>query len=157
MTGGSATAEDVSRNPLRVIGTLALLLAFASISTDLYLPALPTMVTALHSSPGTMESTVTGCLIGFSLGPLFWGPIEDRSGRRMPVAIGIVLFVICSAGCAMGDSVSIRAPLRSTAWVVVSREDRRGRDPAELRSTALTVLPRRAMRSVRSNSPRGTR
>jgi len=43
-------------------------MGFASISTDLYLPALPMMTEALGSSGGTMELTISGYLIGFSLG-----------------------------------------------------------------------------------------
>ena len=47
----------------------------------------------------------SGYLIGFSLGQLFWGPISDRHGRRLPVAIGLVLFVVGSAGCALAGSI----------------------------------------------------
>jgi DHA1 family bicyclomycin/chloramphenicol resistance-like MFS transporter len=57
---------------------LGLLMAFASISTDLYLPALPGMAASLHASPGAAEFTISGYLIGFSLGQLFWGPVGDR-------------------------------------------------------------------------------
>ena len=45
-------------------------MAFASISTDLYLPALPTMAIALRADAGTVELTISGYLIGFSLGQL---------------------------------------------------------------------------------------
>ncbi|TQX84030.1 multidrug effflux MFS transporter [Rhizobium rhododendri] len=80
---------------------LGVLLAFASISTDLYLPAMPSMVVALHASQDTLQYSVSGYLVGFALGQLFWGPIGDRFGRRIPVAIGLVLFMIGSAGCAL--------------------------------------------------------
>jgi DHA1 family bicyclomycin/chloramphenicol resistance-like MFS transporter len=86
---------------LRVLAILSTLMGFASISTDLFLPALPTMAGALRSDPGTMELTISGYLIGFSLGQLLWGPIGDLYGRRAPVAVGLVLFVIGSAGCAL--------------------------------------------------------
>lgn len=84
-------------------------MGFASISTDLYLPAMPVMGLALHADSGTIALTVSGYLIGFSLGQLLWGPICDRHGRRLPVAIGLVLFVIGSAGCG----------LSTTAWMMV--------------------------------------
>src|SRR4051812_50044562 len=79
-------------------------MGFASISTDLYLPAMPAMGRALGADAGTVELTVSGYLIGFSLGQLLWGPIGDHHGRRLPVAIGLVLFVIGSAGCALAGS-----------------------------------------------------
>src|SRR4051812_49820354 len=81
-------------------------MGFASISTDLYLPAMPAMGRALGADAGTVELTVSGYLIGFSLGQLLWGPIGDRYGRRGPVAIGLVLFVIGSAGCALAGSAA---------------------------------------------------
>lgn len=34
----------------------------------------------------------------------FWGPINDRFGRRVPIAIGLVLFVVGSGGCALSTS-----------------------------------------------------
>jgi DHA1 family bicyclomycin/chloramphenicol resistance-like MFS transporter len=37
---------------------------FASISTDLYLPALTTMAAALHADAGTVELTIAGYLVG---------------------------------------------------------------------------------------------
>ena len=73
-------------------------MGFASISTDFYLPALPAMADALHADTGTLEWTVSGYLLGFSFGQLVWGPVGDRYGRRIPVAIGLVLFLIGSAG-----------------------------------------------------------
>jgi DHA1 family bicyclomycin/chloramphenicol resistance-like MFS transporter len=87
-----------------VLATLSALMGFASISTDLYLPAMPEMGRALGADAGTVELTVSGYLVGFSLGQLLWGPIGDHHGRRLPVAIGLVLFVVGSAGCALAGS-----------------------------------------------------
>ncbi len=98
----------------RVLAVLSLLMGFASISTDLYLPAMPMMSHSLHANEGLVELTISGYLIGFSLGQLLWGPISDRYGRRSSVAIGLVLFVIGSAGCALSGSA-----LAMIGWRVV--------------------------------------
>ena len=87
-----------------VLSVLSLLMGFASISTDLYLPAMPLMAKSLGAGHGMIELTVSGYLIGFSLGQLVWGPISDRYGRRPSVAAGLIMFVIGSAGCALADS-----------------------------------------------------
>jgi DHA1 family bicyclomycin/chloramphenicol resistance-like MFS transporter len=79
-------------------------MGFASVSTDLYLPALPALTSAFHTDPAEVQLTLSAFLIGFSLGQLFWGPISDRYGRRIPIAIGMVLFMIGSAGCALSDT-----------------------------------------------------
>lgn len=125
-------------------------MGFASISTDLYLPAMPAMQGALHASAGTIELTISGYLIGFSLGQLLWGPIGDRFGRRLPVAIGLALFIVGSAGCAMADSAQAMIGWRvvqaagACASVVLARAMVRdlyaGARAAQMMSTLMTVM-----------------
>ncbi|WP_350029518.1 multidrug effflux MFS transporter [Caballeronia sp. GAWG2-1] len=133
-----------------MLAILSLLMAFASISTDLYLPALPAMATALHSNAGAVELTISGYLIGFSLGQLLWGPIGDRHGRRLPIAIGLVLFIAGSAGCALSTSAGILIGWRvlqavgACASVVLARAMVRdlytGHRAAQMMSTLMTVM-----------------
>ena len=87
-TGLKRFAES---HDLQTLLILSLLMAFSSMSTDIYLPALPAMADALHAGTGAMEFTISGYLIGFSLGQFFWGPLSDRVGRRGPIALGMVL------------------------------------------------------------------
>ncbi|MGG7449108.1 multidrug effflux MFS transporter [Kosakonia oryzendophytica] len=84
------------------LAILSALMAFTSLSTDIYLPAMPRMATELQ---GDIELTVTGFLIGFALAQLVWGPISDALGRRLPLFIGMVLFIIGSAGCALSTDI----------------------------------------------------
>lgn len=91
---------------LRFLVILSSLMAFASISTDMYLPALPALSVAFHTGPGRIQMTLSGFLVGFSLGQLLWGPIGDRYGRRIPIAVGVVLFVLGSAGCALSSTAA---------------------------------------------------
>lgn len=84
------------------IAILSALMAFTSLSTDIYLPAMPAMAVDLQ---GNVELTITGFLIGFAIAQLVWGPISDHWGRRLPLFIGMILFVIGSIGCAMSTSI----------------------------------------------------
>ncbi|SEH47853.1 multidrug effflux MFS transporter [Chryseobacterium culicis] len=84
------------------IPVLAGLMAFTSLSTDIYLPAMPTMENDLH---GNIELTVTGFLVGFAVAQIIWGPISDKYGRKLPLIAGIFLFIIGSVGCALSDSM----------------------------------------------------
>ncbi|WP_459614449.1 Bcr/CflA family multidrug efflux MFS transporter [Bordetella sp. 2513F-2] len=93
-------------HPLRVLLILSALMAFASISTDIYLPAMPALAADFGAGTGRVELTLSAFLIGFSLGQLLWGPIGDRMGRRLPIMAGLVLFMLGSIGCALSDSVS---------------------------------------------------
>lgn len=81
---------------------LGALMAFTSLSTDIYLPAMPQMEKDLQ---GNVELTITGFLAGFSVAQLIWGPISDRIGRKIPLYIGMVVFVVGSVGCVYSQSI----------------------------------------------------
>ncbi|MFZ3389506.1 multidrug effflux MFS transporter [Buttiauxella gaviniae] len=82
---------------------LSALMAFTSLSTDIYLPAMPLMAQDLH---GNAELTITGFLMGFCVAQLIWGPLSDHFGRRLPLFIGMALFMIGSVGCALSADIS---------------------------------------------------
>ncbi len=84
------------------IAILSALMAFTSLSTDIYLPAMPIMAKELQ---GDVELTITGFLIGFCIAQLIWGPLSDHLGRRIPLFIGMVLFIIGSVGCALSTDM----------------------------------------------------
>ena len=145
----SAAATE-SRQSFWTLGILSALMAFASISTDLYLPALPAMADSLNANAGKVELTISGYLIGFSLGQLLWGPVGDRYGRRLPIAIGLVLFIIGSAGCALASDADIMIAWRAVqavgacASVVLARAMVRdlyqGHRAAQMLSTLMAVM-----------------
>ena len=97
------------RTTVSTLLILSLLMAFGPLSTDLYLPALPTLARVLRAGQDQMALTLSSYLIGFSVGQLLWGPIGDRYGRRAPVAAGLVLFILGSAGCGAA----------TTAWQLI--------------------------------------
>lgn len=99
----ASPVATASHTGLSFILILSGLMAFTSLSTDIYLPAMPTMATDLH---GNVELTITGFLVGFTIAQMIWGPISDHLGRRKPLFIGMVLFIIGSAGCALSTSIT---------------------------------------------------
>jgi DHA1 family bicyclomycin/chloramphenicol resistance-like MFS transporter len=134
----------------RVLAILSALIGCASISTDFYLPAMPTMNRVLGASAGAVEWTVSGYLIGFSFGQLLWGPIGDRFGRRLPVAIGLALFIAGSAGCALSGTIwavigwRVVQAIGAAAGVVLGRAMVRdlyeGHRAAQMMSTLITIM-----------------
>jgi DHA1 family bicyclomycin/chloramphenicol resistance-like MFS transporter len=142
--------KTVPGHDLWLLAVLSLLMGFASISTDLYLPAMPAMSRALHADHGTIELTISGYLVGFSVGQLFWGPVGDRYGRRGPIAVGLVLFIIGSAGCALSSSAwmmvgwRIVQALGACSGVVLARAMVRdlydGARAAQMLSTLMSVM-----------------
>ena len=61
-----------------LIALLSLLVGTMPISTDLYLPALPTLKLDLNASMSQAQLTLTGMLLAFGVSQLFWGPLSDR-------------------------------------------------------------------------------
>ncbi|HEY2132087.1 MAG TPA: Bcr/CflA family multidrug efflux MFS transporter [Acetobacteraceae bacterium] len=102
-TARGASVEG--KPPLRLLLALSALMSLGSLSTDMYLPALPTLGEAFGVSVATVQLTLTTFLAGFCGGQLIWGPIGDRYGRRIPAAIGLALFALGSAACAMSGTV----------------------------------------------------
>ena len=88
---------------LTFVVILSALMAVTSLSTDIYLPAMPVMAKELH---GDAELTITGFLMGFCIAQLIWGPLSDHLGRRKPLFIGMTLFVIGSVGCAFSTDIT---------------------------------------------------
>ena len=82
------TMQETKRS-LSFMMILSAFMAFASLSTDIYLPAMPAMQDDLG---GAVALTITSFLVGFAIAQLVWGPISDHIGRRMPLAIGALLF-----------------------------------------------------------------
>lgn len=129
---------------------LSILMGFASISTDFYLPAMPEMARSLSASAGQVALTVSGYLAGFSLGQLVWGPVGDRYGRRLPIAIGLVMFTCGSAGCAMSATITTMIIWRvvqavgACASVVLARAMVRdlyqGARATQMLSTLMTIM-----------------
>ncbi|CNI21748.1 hypothetical protein CBW53_04930 [Yersinia frederiksenii] len=68
--------QTISRKTtgLSFVIILSALMAFTSLSTDIYLPAMPTMAEDLQ---GNVELTITGFLISFCIAKLIWGPLSD--------------------------------------------------------------------------------
>jgi MFS transporter, DHA1 family, multidrug resistance protein len=125
-TIGVTATRPSNRGPWLIV-LLSVLLGFASISTDFYLPALPQMGESLGASQGMLELTVSGYLLGFSLGQLFWGPVSDRFGRKVPLMIGIAVFIVGAAGCALATDATqligwrVLQALGASAAVVLGR------------------------------------
>lgn len=66
-------------------------------ATDLFVPSLPSIATFYHQTQGHTELTISLFLIAFCIAQLFYGPISDSTGRRTPLVIGTLFFMLGSA------------------------------------------------------------
>lgn len=88
-----------------MLALLALLSAFIPLSTDMYLPALPTMRVFFKAPEALVNLTLVLFFVFYSLGTLVWGPLSDKYGRRPILLWGLAGYVLASGYCAMTTSV----------------------------------------------------
>ena len=86
---------------------LALLLSIQPVTTDLYLPALPTLTYALGASVTQGQLTLSALLLAFGCSQLFWGPLSDRWGRRPILLAGLLLYTLASIGNTLAASMDL--------------------------------------------------
>ena len=97
-----------SRNtmpPAIVVMMLTLLLGIQPITTDLYLPALPTLQRELGASVSATQLTLSALIICFGFGQLLCGPLADRFGRRPVLLWGMALYTVASVLSATAQSI----------------------------------------------------
>ncbi|WP_405440875.1 Bcr/CflA family multidrug efflux MFS transporter [Streptomyces avidinii] len=115
------------RTSLLVTFILGGLTALPPLSMDMYLPALPQVTDALHSPAATVQLTLTACLAGMALGQLVIGPMSDKWGRRRPLLIGMVVYVLATAICALAPTTELLISFRllqglaGAAAIVIAR------------------------------------
>ena len=91
---------------------LGLLSAIGPLAIDLYLPAFPTMVKDLHASPGEVQRTLSAFFLALALAQIPVGSFGDRFGRKLPLYLGLGLFVLMSIACAFATSAPMLVAMR---------------------------------------------
>ncbi|MFD7538619.1 Bcr/CflA family multidrug efflux MFS transporter [Streptomyces sp. NPDC059819] len=123
----AAATAALRRTSLLVTLVLGGLTALPPLSMDMYLPALPEVTDALRSPAATVQLTLTACLAGMALGQLVVGPMSDKWGRRRPLLIGMVVYVLATAVCAFAPNVELLISFRllqglaGAAGIVIAR------------------------------------
>jgi DHA1 family bicyclomycin/chloramphenicol resistance-like MFS transporter len=95
-----------------VILILGLLSAIGPFSIDMYLPGFPAIAKDLHTSVGIVSYSLASFFIGICIGQLICGPLLDRFGRKMPLYVGMIIYVLSSIGCALSWSIELLIVMR---------------------------------------------
>ena len=88
-----------------VVLVLSLLLGIQPVTTDLYLPALPSLTEGFGAPVSQAQLTLTTLLLAFGISQLVWGPLSDRFGRRPILLLGLALYTLASIGCVLAPSM----------------------------------------------------
>lgn len=120
-------SAETGRPPAQTVVVLGGLTMFGPLSLDLYLPALPQLADDLNASASAAQLSITACLVGLAVGQLLAGPLSDRLGRKRPLIIGLVAYLLASIACALAPSATVLIVLRliqglgGAAGIVISR------------------------------------
>ncbi|MGQ9725119.1 MAG: multidrug effflux MFS transporter [Tepidimonas sp.] len=101
-------AVPAAQTPLSagwVVVFLSLLLGIQPLTTDLYLPALPSIAAAFAAPMSQVQATLTALLLSFGAAQLVWGPASDRFGRRPVLLAGLAAYALASIANALAASI----------------------------------------------------
>jgi len=134
----------------KLILILGALTAFGPLSTDMYLPSFTTLAREMSASQAAVQATLSAFLIGLASGQLVLGPLSDRYGRRLPLIVGLLVYIAAALVCAIAPSIETLwvarffQSLGLCAMIVVSRATVRdnysGADAANFLSMLMLIL-----------------
>ncbi|MES2826887.1 MAG: multidrug effflux MFS transporter [Bacteroidota bacterium] len=101
-----------NKNYVLLILILGSLTALAPFSIDMYLPGFPAIARNLNTTVAQVALSLSSFFIGISAGQLLYGPLLDRFGRKKPLYIGLVIYIIASLGCVFATSIDVLIVLR---------------------------------------------
>ena len=84
---------------------LGMLTAFGPFVTDMYLPSLPVMGEYFNTSSSMVQLGLTTSMIGLAVGQIFFGPLSDRYGRRIPLQVAMWLFIVSTVCCLFAQNI----------------------------------------------------
>nr|WP_326188564.1 multidrug effflux MFS transporter [Exiguobacterium indicum] len=107
-----------------ILGSLA---ALGPLSIDMYLPAFPDMSRSFDASASLIQLSLTACMLGMALGQLIVGPLSDVRGRKRPLIVALLAYLLASLACAMAPTIEVLIALRfiqgaaGASGIVISR------------------------------------
>lgn len=101
----NASTPSKKNSHFKLAVSLALITILGPSSIDMYLPSMPDMGVALHTSYANMQLTLTIFLLAMGAGQLICGPLIDALGRRRPLISAIIIFVASSFWAATATSI----------------------------------------------------
>lgn len=124
---GVRDTAALRRTGLLVTLILGGLAATPPLAMDMYLPALPEVTNSLHAPAATVQLTLTACLAGMAFGQLVVGPMSDKWGRRRPLLVGLLGYIVATALCAVAPNIETLVAFRlaqglaGAAGIVIAR------------------------------------
>nr|WP_230158641.1 multidrug effflux MFS transporter [Flavobacterium sp. CECT 9288] len=97
---------------IKLILILGSLTALGPFSIDMYLPGFAGIAKDLNTTVANVSLTLSSYFIGISAGQLLYGPLLDRFGRKKPLFIGMLVYILASLGCVFVTDIDTFIGLR---------------------------------------------
>ena len=97
---------------IQLILILGSLTALGPFSIDMYLPGFSGIAKDLNTTVANVSMTLSSYFIGISAGQLLYGPLLDRFGRKKPLFIGLLVYIMASLGCVYVTNIDTFIGLR---------------------------------------------
>lgn len=91
----------------KFIFTIALIEVLCYMAVDFYLASMPHIATYFETSYSNIQLSLTFFLFAMGIGQLFFGPIIDYFGRKIPLFVGIMLYSLCSISMTFSTNVEM--------------------------------------------------
>jgi len=102
----------IRQSKTSLIPILGLLSAIGPFSIDMYLPGFPDIASNLGTTVGHVSLSLSSFFIGISAGQFLYGPLLDRYGRKKPLYVGLMVYLLASVGCSLARSIDALIGLR---------------------------------------------
>ena len=104
------TQSVINRKFLIIL--LGILAALGPFSIDMYLPGFRQIAGEFNVPEKVVAFTLTSYFSGIAVGQLLYGPIVDKYGRKVPLLVGLSIYMLASLGCALANSITILITMR---------------------------------------------
>ncbi|WP_151950663.1 multidrug effflux MFS transporter [Aliarcobacter butzleri] len=133
----------------KFILTIALIEVLCYMAVDMYLASMPNIASYFGTSYSKVQLTLTFYLFSMGIGQLFFGPIIDYFGRKIPLILGVLLYSLCSILITFSTNIELFLLFRiiqglSVALIYVSiismvRDVSKGRVAANIFAILITI------------------
>jgi DHA1 family bicyclomycin/chloramphenicol resistance-like MFS transporter len=98
---------SATNGKLYLLITLSAMTALSPFVTDVYLPSLPALTVVFNTSASMVQLTLSTSMLGIAIGQLLFGPISDKTGRRKPLFVSLLIFLLSTIGCILSQNIYI--------------------------------------------------
>ncbi len=91
----------------RFIMTIAIIEILCYMAVDMYLASMTDIAAFFESSYSKVQLSLTFYLFAMGIGQLFFGPIIDYFGRKIPLVLGISLYALCSFAITTASNIEL--------------------------------------------------